>query len=398
MRGLALLLLAAACSSAPRSGYVPGGEALPARPRSDYRRAVAKEHARDPEGALAILDRLAVAYPLDLGIHLHRLRLARTVRGAEEAAALYEPAPSGVDPERAAVLVALARTPEADVSARMAILESAAAREPANPFWRLALADVRLAAHDVVVRRAEEQRALGRVQESAQSYIDAARLAEEARQDAETALQYDPALAEAHLLLGFLWTRKADLLPQRERRDELRNSADYHYREALKLDPANLDARINLAENLLHFGKYSDADDQLEIALRIAPEEPLVWNNLGYSAYSTGRLDKAVKCYEEALRLEPANARIRTALADALRRLDRSEDAVRNLEHARRDAMEDRALEAEIAFKLAAIHEFDRRYADAVKEYQNHIDLGGADAAKAKSRIRHIYEGSAGQG
>jgi Tfp pilus assembly protein PilF len=398
MRGLALVLLAAACSSAPRSDYVPGGEALPARPRADYRRAVAKEHARDPEGALAILDDLSVAYPLDLGIHLHRLRVARAVRGPEAAAALYEPAPSGVDPERAAILVALARTPEEDVSARMAILESAAAREPGSPFWRLALADVRLAAHDVVVRRAEEQRSLGRVQESAQSYIDAARLAEEARQDAETALQYDPGLAEAHLLLGFLWTRKADLLPQRERRDELRNSADYHYREALKLDPANLDARINLAENLLHFGKYSDANDELEIALKIAPEEPLVWNNLGYCAYSTGRLDKAVKCYEEALRLEPGNARIRTALADALRRLDRSEDAVKNLEQARRDGMGDRSLEAEIAFKLAAIHEYDRRYGDAVKEYQNHIDLGGSDAAKAKSRIRHIYEGESGKG
>lgn len=394
MRGPLLLLLAAACSSAPRSGYVPGGEALPARPRADYRRAVAKERARDAEGALVILDELSLSCPLDLGIHLHRLRLARSVRGAEAAAALYEPAPPGVDPERAAVLVALARTPEDDVSARMAILESAAARESGNAFWRLALADVRLAAHDVVVRRAEEQRSLGRLQESAESYIDAARLAEEARQDAETALQYDPGLAEAHLLLGFLWTRQADLLPQRERRDELRYSADHHYREALKLDPANLAARINLAENLLHFGRYSDANDELEIALRIAPKEPLVWNNLGYCAYSTGRSDRAVKCYEESLRLEPLNARIRTALADALRRRDRTADAIKELERARRDAMGDRALEAEIAFKLAAIHEFERRYGDAVKEYQAHIDFGGSDAAKARSRIRHIYEGS----
>jgi tetratricopeptide (TPR) repeat protein len=397
-RGPALLLLAAACSSVPRSDYVPGGEAMPPRPRADYRRAVAKERAGDPEGALVILDELSASRPLDLGIHLHRLRLARAVRGAEAAAALYEPAPPGVDPERAAVLVALARTPEDDVSARMAILESAAAREPGNPFWRLALADVRLAAHDVVVRRAEEERSLGRVAESAQSYFEAARLAEEARQDAETALQYEPGLAEAHLLLGFLWTRKADLLPQRERRDELRNSADYHYREALKLDPQSVTARINLAENLIHFGRYSDANDELKVALRLAPREPLVWNNLGYCAYSTGRLDKAIRCYEEALRLDPGNARIRTALADALRRLDRSAEAVADLERARRDAYGDRALEAEIAFKLAAIHEYERRYGEAVKEYQTHIDLGGPDAAKARSRIRHIYEGEPGKG
>ncbi len=395
MRAVAWTLLLAACSGTPRSDYVPGGEAMPPRRRAEYRRAVAKEQASERDEALRILGDLAASRPLDLGIHLHRLRLARALHGPEAAAALYERPPPGVDPERAAALVALARTPEDDVAGRMAILEAAAAREPGNAFWRLALADVRLSAHDAVVQRAEEQRALGRLQESAQSYVEAARLAEEARQDAETALQYDPGFAEAHLLLGYLWTRKADLLPQRDRRDELRNVADYHYRETLKLDPANLAARIDLAENLLYFGRYSDAEDELEIALRLAPKEILVWNNLGYAAYATGSPEKAVEYYEEALNLDPRNARIRTALADALRRLDRAEDAIRELERARGDA-EDRALLATIAFKLAAIHEFDRKFADAVKEYQRHIDLGGPDAAKAKSRIRHIYEGQAG--
>lgn len=369
---------------------------MPSRPRSEYRRAVTKERSDERDEALRILDDLALSRPLDLGIHLHRLRLARELRGAEAAARLYEPAPPGVDPERAAALVALARTPEEDVAARMAVLESATAREPANPFWRLALADVRLAAHDAVVARAEEQRVLGRLQESAQSYVEAARLAEEARQDAETALQYDPKLAEAHLLLGYLWTRKADLLPQRDRRDELRNVADYHYRETLKLDPANVAARVDLAENLLHFGRYADAEDELVIALRLAPKEILVWNNLGYAAYSTGRSEEAVEYYEQALKIDPKRARIRTALADALRRLDRPEDAIKELERARGDATGDRDLEALIAFKLAAIHEYDRRFPDAVKEYQRHIDLGGPDAAKAKSRIRRIYAGEAG--
>jgi tetratricopeptide (TPR) repeat protein len=398
MRGLPLVLLLAACASAPRSNYVPGAPALASSSRSDYRRAVAKEREGDAKGALAILDELAVGHPLELGIHLHRLRLAQQVRGTDAAVALYEPGPPGVDPEVAAILAALARTPEEDIAARTSILEAAAAREPGNAFWRLGLADVRLAAHDVVVVRAEEQRSLGRVEESRQSYFEAARLAEEARQDAETALQYDPTLAEAHVLLGFLWTRKADLLPQRDRRDEMRSAADYHYREALKLDPANLGARINLAENLIHFGRYSDAIDELEVALKIGPREPLAWNNLGYCAYSTGQLGQAVDYYEQALVLAPRDARIRTALADVLRRLDKSKEAVAALEQARKDSNGDRSLEAEIAFKLAAIHEYERRYGDAVKEYQLHIDLGGPDAAKAKSRIRHIYEDASARG
>jgi tetratricopeptide (TPR) repeat protein len=392
MRRVAIALLLAACSSVPRSDYVPGGESLPAEARAEYRRAVGKELARDDAGALRILGELASGYPLSLGIHLYRLRVARNAGGVEAAASLYDPPPPGVDPERAAVLAALARTPEEDVAGRMAILESAAAREPGNAFWRLGLADVQLAAHDVVVRRAEEQLMLGRVDDSTQSYAEAGRLVEEARQDAETALQYDPKFAEAHLLLGFLWTRKADLLPQRERRDELRQTAGVHYREALKLDPANLAALVNLAENLLYFGRYSDARDVLDQALELAPKEPLVWNNLGYAAYGTGQLDRAVRCYGEALRLDPKNPRVRTALADTFRRLERRDEAVKELERARLDAKGDRGIEAEIAFKLAAIHEYERRYADAVREYRLHIDLGGRDSAKAKSRIRHMYE------
>ncbi|HEX5137617.1 MAG TPA: tetratricopeptide repeat protein [Planctomycetota bacterium] len=396
MRAVVSAVLLAACSSTPHSDYVPGGDALPPRPRAEYRKAVAKERSNERQDALKILDDLALSRPLDLGIHLHRLRLARKLKGSEAAAALYDPPPPGVDPERAAALAALARLPEDDVAARMAVIESATAREPGNPFWRLALADVRLSAHDVVVARAEEERTLGRLQDSAQSYVEAARLAEEARQDAETALQYDPRLAEAHLLLGYLWTRKADLLPQRDRRDELRYVADMHYREALKIDPASVAGRIDLAENLLYFGRYSDAEEELKVALRLAPNEILVWNNLGYTAYATGRSEKAVEYYEQALKLDPKRARVRTALADALRRLDRSDEAVKELARARDDAGDDRALQAAIAFKLAAIFEYDRRFPDAVKEYERYIQLGGPDAAKAKSRIRHIYEGGAG--
>jgi hypothetical protein len=71
---------------------------------------------------------------------------------------------------------------------------------------------------------------------------------------------------------------------------------------------------------------------------------------------------------------------------------DEPELALEELERARGDAGDDRALLAEIAFKMAAIQEHERRYEDAVLNYQRHIDLDGRDAAKARSRIRHIYE------
>jgi len=389
-----LVLLFAACASTPKSEYVPGGTSLPGKAKREYRRALDLERAGDSERALALLGDLCTRYPLMLGIHLRRLRLALDTEGVEAAVALYEPPPPGVDPERAAVLVALARTPDDDIAARTAILESATARLPENALWRLALADVRLTAHDIAAARAKREGELGNVQAAAVSAEEAARLLEEARQDAETALQYDPDLMEAHLMLGFLYTRKADLEPKREDADAPRRTAEYHYTQAIAKDPACLSARLNLAENYLYFGNYKDAAKQLEVALRLAPKEPIAWNNLGYTYYSLGYLDDAVTAYGESLRLDPSNARVRTALADGLRRLDKPEEAVTELIRARKDAGDDRELQAEIALKLAAIHEQEKRYREAVLEYQRYIDLGGSQAAKAESRLRAIYEGA----
>jgi tetratricopeptide (TPR) repeat protein len=391
-RLLPWLLLLTACAAPPKSDYVPGGEGLPARARADYRRAVNREREGNVDAALAILDELSSRYPLRLGIHLHRLRLTLAHRGVDAAVALYDPPPPGVDPARADILVRLARAPEKAVPERMAILESATALEPMNPFWRLALAHVLLTAHDIVVERAEREHALGRVQASAESYLEAAHIVEEARQEAETALQYDENLKEAHLLLGFLWTRKADLAGDRESSDPPRATAEYHYREALELDPASLTGHLNLAENLIYFDRYKEAADHLKDAVLLAPREPLGWNNLAYAYHAIGKLEKSVKCYRRALALDPRNARMRTALSDGLRRLDQPDDALEELEHARRDAGDDRALLADIAFKMAAIHEHEGRYREAITEFQRHIDLGGDDAPKARSRIRHMYE------
>ena len=69
--------------------------------------------------------------------------------------------------------------------------------------------------------------------------------------------------------------------------------------------------------------------------------------------------------------------------------------ALGELERAREDGGDDDALQAEIAFKLGAIHEFERRYRRAVQEYELHIHHGkraGTSGSKARSRIRHIIE------
>jgi tetratricopeptide (TPR) repeat protein len=387
-------LLAAACAATPRSTYVPGGGELPGEARALYGRAVDRELAGRTEDALALFDELCSRYPLQLAFHLRRLRLARVLEGAEYAAGLYDPAPPGVDAQRADILAALARAPENDVSARRGVLEFAAEREPDEPLWLLGLVDVDLAAYDETVRRGARERELGRIDVAKATAEEARVVLDRARAEASRALELTPELAEAQLLLGYLATREADAAPDVDTQDALRERAQGYFERAVAIDPACLAGYVNLAENHLHFDRFTEAGKALREAAAIAPVEPLVWNNLGYTYYATGRLDDAVVAYRTALELEPRAARVRTALSDCLRRQGDAKAATRELERARADVGEDRALRAEIAFKLAAIHEHEGRYREAVREYERHIELGGADSAKARSRVRHIFEGA----
>jgi tetratricopeptide (TPR) repeat protein len=388
-----LLVVLAGCATVPSSGYVPGGEGLARDAREAYRRALEQERAQDPAAALEILDELCARHPLRLGFHLARVRVARAAKGPEAAAALYEPAPQGVGADRAGVLAALARLAPEDVAQRKDALHFIAAQEPLEALWPLALAEVELQAYEAAVGRAARERRLGRVQDSAESYAEAEATLERARELSLRALALDPKLAEAQAMLGYLRTRQADEAPGVEARDEFRRMAEDHYLAALEIDPDCLAALLNLAETYLYFDRLDSAGRVLSRAAEIAPRDPLVWNAQGVRNHAVGQLSAAVECYRKSLDLDPANARTRVALADCLSGREDMAAAVRELERARDDAGEDRELLATIAFKLGAIHEDEERYADAIREYERHIELGGEESSKARSRIRTIYEG-----
>jgi len=378
--------------STPRSDYVPQGEGLSSDARASYRSARAYERAGNREAALAVFHALCGAHPGHLPFHLHRLRLARELNGPEYAAGLYVDPPPGVGAGRAEALRELALIGAEDVAARKIVLEAAAAREPQEPFWRLGLADVEATALEYALERAARERALGRVRASRKARADALRVLESARLHAVAALDLAPQLVEGHLLLGFLYARRAELQESPDRRYESLQNARDHLLLAVDGDPASLAAQVNLAETRIQLGELGVARRNLQAARKLAPNDPLVWNNLGYLYYRTGRESAAIDCYETSLELDPKQARTRAALGDGLRAAGRYDDAVRELRRARDDAGDDRDLRAQIAFKLGAILEYQREYRDAVREYEEHVRLQGEDASKAQSRIRRIYE------
>ena len=255
-----LLLILASCSQAPRDeGYVPGGTDLPGSAQDAYRQALLHEWQGERAEAMRIQEDLARRYPLRLAFHLRRLRLARELKGSEGSAAFYEPPPPGVDAQRAEILATLARLPPDEVAKQREVLAFAVQREPKEPWWRLALADVELSSHESVSARADRERELGRVEASEALVVEAQEDLDRARAEAEEALQLDPGIAEGETLLGYIYSRRADLAGGIEERDKWRRLAGEHYTAALTLDPVDLPALLNAAENSIYFDEFEDA-------------------------------------------------------------------------------------------------------------------------------------------
>ncbi len=391
---LAPLLLAAAACAAPGSrDYVPGGHDLKKAVRAKYRDAVDLENKGKPEEALNVYDKLSARYGTRLAFHLPRIRLTRQLKGRLAAAALYDPPPMGVGADRAEIFVGLATLAPDDFAGRRSLMEFAVVKEPEEAYWRLAVAELELQSHDVVVERAGREHALGDVTPAEESFREARLILERAEEDAERALRLDPMLAAAQHMLGYIATRQADIADY-NLRDEWRKKAGAHYERALRLDPEFVEARINQAENYLYFSQADKAIRDLRICTDMVPGQVLVWRNLGLALFRDGKVKHAAKAYRRALEIEPKSARTRVALADCLRELKDSEEAIAELSQALEEAVDDGTLQADIAFKLAAIYEFAGEYAKAVEQYERHVELEGKEAGKAKYRIRLIYDGA----
>lgn len=81
--------------------------------------------------------------------------------------------------------------------------------------------------------------------------------------------------------------------------------------EALKLDPRNVSAAINLGGAYVLQGKHDRAIPALETASRLEPDNAMVWSNLaaaylGKLPFATqDRQDRAIVAYEQALEIDP---------------------------------------------------------------------------------------------
>ena len=139
-----------------------------------------------------------------------------------------------------------------------------------------------------------------------------------------------------------------------------------YFSEALKINPDSDKAHINLGVALAKLGRTADAMHHYTEALRINPEFDEAHNNLGVALASQEKFDEAIDHYFEALRINPRSAEVHNNLGSALFRKGKINEAVVHFQEALRIR---RGFE-KASNNLAKALEFQKRMTKAVDKTQ----------------------------
>ncbi len=108
------------------------------------------------------------------------------------------------------------------------------------------------------------------------------------------------------------------------------------YEEALRADPAFLDAHINLGALLHETGRMAKAERVYRAAIEACGSDPMLLYNLGVLLADLNRKKEAMEKYQEALRADPGLADCHYNLALLCEDLGKPKDALRHMAQYRR--------------------------------------------------------------
>jgi eukaryotic-like serine/threonine-protein kinase len=147
------------------------------------------------------------------------------------------------------------------------------------------------------------------------------------------------------------------------------------YRRVIEIQPGNQWGRINLGAAYQNAGDNAKALVQYQEALKLGPDEA-VYSNIGTIEFSEGRYAEAAQSYEQAVRLRPKNPIARANLGDAYRRLgdrDKARAAYAGAADLVRDLLKVNPRDARALARLALYEARTGQLADA----RRHVDEAG---------------------
>ncbi len=114
------------------------------------------------------------------------------------------------------------------------------------------------------------------------------------------------------------------------------DSAERHFREALRIKPGYADAGINLAQIMLIKGKTVEAETSFRNVLNFHPDNDRARRLLCDFLLTTGKNREAIVCYDKAAAASPDNPELQNNLAVALAGNNQIDEAIIHLERALR--------------------------------------------------------------
>ena len=115
-----------------------------------------------------------------------------------------------------------------------------------------------------------------------------------------------------------------------EQADDLAK-AEFHYREALELEPENSNALMSYAHMLDRQHKLDQAAQLYQMVVRNYPGNATAHNDLGICYARQGRLDEAAQSIERAVQIRPNQTRYRNNLATILVQSQKLDEAFAHL-------------------------------------------------------------------
>lgn len=98
------------------------------------------------------------------------------------------------------------------------------------------------------------------------------------------------------------------------------------YREAIRLDPNNIDWLWGLARSLKDGGNRQEALEIDKQLLKKYPKDPSIWRQKGFTEGMLGRNQESVKSLEKSLELDPKQGKVWSALIGSYHYLGRQND------------------------------------------------------------------------
>jgi protein O-mannosyl-transferase len=152
--------------------------------------------------------------------------------------------------------------------------------------------------------------------------------------------------------------------------------AEFHYKEALRINPKDFMAFTNLGFAKMHQGKYEEGTQQFYEALKRNPKDPQAHFALGVILKDQGNCEEASKHFIESLRLNPRNSKAHVNLGLCYGGSGNDAEAIRHFSEA--VAIDPDNISARMNLGIALMKQGRRK--DAIDHFQEAVRLNPNDA------------------